>query len=430
MRSFFDRSDLDGRKCDIFAALGGNRSGKSYTAGWLCFALFLRDQAKAGDWFWCIGQNLDRSVGGQQQELWKALPRWMFGQQTWDEKNGFGMNRAITLPTKDGGKCLVEFRSADQAPHTFEQAKLRGVWIDERVSESIYGRLLARIVDRDGWILYSDLYEQFWQFERLVEALPAAGVYAQRFSMYDNAHNLPEGIIERRKSQMSEDEQKQKIAGELVVMEGVVFKEYRDAYESEGGHLVKPFPKGISDLWPKYRLIDYGGSAPTACSWVVIAPNECIYVYREHYEKNLSVQKNAEMIIAASGSEKYICTYMDPHAVDKPPAYYGSSPTISDQYKAAGIESTGWPFVNVMGEHALVQRVKLRFEKSQLMIFDTCINLRRELRSWKYKLDKEGRPLAADAYENGNNHLIDGIKGFMGTNPVYTILKTRVVPQR
>src|SRR5690349_18348355 len=81
MRAFFERADETGRKCDIFAGLGGNRSGKSFSLGVLCFCLYLRDHARDGDWFWCVGQNLDRSVGGQQKELWKALPRWMFGGQ-------------------------------------------------------------------------------------------------------------------------------------------------------------------------------------------------------------------------------------------------------------------------------------------------------------------------------------------------------------
>ncbi len=83
-------------------------------------------------WFWCIGQNLERSVGGHQREVWEALPRRMFRNQTWDEKIGFGMHRKVTLSTSDGRTCLVEFRSADQDPSTFEQAKFTGVWCDER----------------------------------------------------------------------------------------------------------------------------------------------------------------------------------------------------------------------------------------------------------------------------------------------------------
>jgi hypothetical protein len=117
------------------------------------------------------------------------------------EKIGFGGHRKIVLPTNDGGRCLVEFRSADQdAQHVRAGQAHRRRGCDERLPEAIYNRLLPRIVDRNGWILYSDIPEQWWQFERLKEAKPEAGVYFQHFTMHDNAHNLPRGAIERRRA--------------------------------------------------------------------------------------------------------------------------------------------------------------------------------------------------------------------------------------
>ena len=86
----------------------------------------------------------------------------------------------------------------------------------------------------------------------------------------------------------------------------------------------------------------------------------------------------------------------------------------------AGVKGiVGWPRVNEMGEHAMVQKVKFRLENRTLLVFKTCVNLRREFRSWKYKTDKEGRPVSGDAFADGNNHLLDGLKGFIATNPVH-----------
>lgn len=404
--------------------MGGNRSGKTIATHWLCFAKYLRDVARGGDAFWCVAPNFEKSVGtagGQQRELWQALPRRMFGKQVWNEKTGF-MHRTILLPTRDGGRCAVEFRSVDQDATTFETGKLTGVLIDERIPEEIYDRLIPRIVDRNGFILYSDIPEQWWQFERLQEARPEAGVYFQHFTMHDNAANLPAGAVEKAAGRMTADEQELRIKGKFVVMEGVVFKEFKDQHKTDGaggggGHLVKPFP--IPEYWPKWRLIDYGGSAPTACLWVAMSPNEQAYVYREHYERGLNVERNAQMVLNASEGERYERTFMDPHAVDRPPAYYGLSPSVAEQYARSGIQSTGWPFINVMGEHALVQRVKYRLEHRTLFVFDTLIHCRREFRSWKYKLDKDGKPLASDAFEHGNNHTLDCLKGFFGTNPSF-----------
>jgi hypothetical protein len=154
--------------------------------------------------------------------------------------------------------------------------------------------------------------------------------------------------------------------------------------------------------------------------WFAIAPNECVYVYREHYDAGHSVPYNAERIIAASEAERYRVTLMDPHAVDKPPAVYGTAPSVAEQYAAAGIQATGWPFVNIMGEHAMVQRVKFRLENDTLKVFETCPNVIREFRSWMYKRDKAGKALASDGFEAGNEHSLDCIKGFLGTNPCYS----------
>lgn len=427
-KCFFNRADPSGRKCSIFVALGGNRSGKSYVAGWLCMAKYLRDHAVDGDTFWCVGQTNDRSKQGQQKELWLALPRWMFSalgeHQVWDEKRGFGDHPKLVLPTKDGGRCLVEFRSADQDPSTFEQSKLRGIWCDERLPETIYDRLLPRKIDMDGFLLYSDIPEQWWQSARLVDADPRAGVFFQHFEMHDNAHNLPPDAIDEAEAQMTEDQRKQRILGLFQIMEGVVYKEFIDTYEPLG-HLIKPFR--IPDYWPKWRAIDYGGSAPTACPWFAISPDEDIFIYREHYDRGQSVEINAGMIRAASGDEEYVSTLIDPHAIDPPPVYYGKSKTIAEQYADAGIETVGWPYINVLGEHATVQRVKFKLERRKLFVFDTCINTRREFKSWKYKTDKEGKPIAGDAFQKGDNHLLDCIKGWLATDPCFTADRFEII---
>lgn len=421
--AFESRQD-NGRRVDIFAAMGANRSGKTYVGGWMCFAKHLRNNAKPGGWYWCVSLNLDRSVGGQQRELWEALPRWMFGEQSWDSKIGFGGHRKVSLKLAGGGKCLVEFRSADQDPSTFEQAKLDGVWVDESLPETIYNRILARIIDKRGFIIITDIYEQFWYMERLREAPPDAGVYFQVLTMYDNEANLPEGEIETAKARMSEDERRLRIYGEMIVLEGIVFKQYMDHI-----HAIDDFP--IPADWPKWRMIDYGGgSAPTACPWVTLAPNEHIFIYREQYEKGPSVLKHAEKILLASADEKYVANLIDPAAYNEQPGLAmvnGMVDTVALQYERAGIAPIrGWPHTNQIGEHAMVQNVKFRLEKRTLWVFKSCTNMRREFRSWKHKLDKDGKPMSADAYENANNHLIDGIKGFIATNPTHRQVEVRV----
>lgn len=413
-RAFFSRSDNKGRRCSKFVVIGGNRSGKTFVAARMCFAKYLRDVAKDGDHFWAGSQNLDRSIGGLQKELWEALPEAMFMGRMWEPKNGFGGNRTLLVKTRDGGYCTVEFRSADQDLNTFETAKLRGVIWDENLPESLYNRLLPRLIDLSGFFLYSDINNQAWPIERLEEAPPEAGVYYQNFSMYDNEKNLPTGAIEEFKSGIPQEEIDLRVLGKPGAMEGIVFKQYFDHI-----HAIDDFR--IPAIWPKWRMIDYGGSSPTACPWCTISPDEQIFVYREHYDPGPSVQAHAQKILSASGDEKYRNNFIDPAAYNDQP---GMEDTIAVQYEKMGISPLHpWPRSNQMGEHAMVQKVKKRLEDRTLWIFRSCFNMRREMRIWKYQLDKDGKPKKSDAYENSNNHLIDALKGFIATNPTHDTSK-------
>lgn len=440
--AFFNRSDTTGRKCSKFVAIGGNRSGKTFVTARLCFSKYLRDVARTGDHFWAGSQNLPRSISGLQKELWDALPTGMFRGRIWDSKVGFGGGHPVVqIRTRDGGYCTVEFRSADQDLNTFETAKLRGVIWDENLPEALYNRLLPRLIDLQGFLLYSDINNQAWPIERLEEAVPEAGVYYQNFTMYDNASNLPARAIEEFSAGIPQDEIDLRVLGKPGAMEGVVFKQFRDA--GKGAHTIDGFPKGIPDSWPMWRKIDFGETKPTACTWSTISPDEIIFVFREYYDAGHSVFHNAKRIhelsgatwrevargadeihekpwtqIVATGGERYIETFLDPACFGEKQDN-GSLISISREFEDCGIKCIPWPRINLMGEHAAVAKFKLRLERNTWFVFKSCTSMRREMRIWKHKLDKDGKPVAADAYDNKNNHLIDTQKGFISTNPTF-----------
>lgn len=439
----FERRQSNGRKLSKFAAIGGNRSGKTFLTARLCFAKYLRDRAKHGDHFWAGSQNLPRSISGLQKELWESLPAGIFRGRIWDSKIGFGGGHPVVqVRTRDGGYCTIEFRSADQDLNTFETAKLRGVIWDENLPEPLYNRLLPRLIDLNGFFLYADINNQAWPIERLEEALPEAGVYYQNFTMFDNEANLPTGAIAEFSAGLPEDEIRLRVMGRPGAMEGVVFKHYRDS--GKESHVCEDFNVNLTD-WPKWRKIDFGESAPTAVTWSTISPDESIWVFREYYQTGLSVYANAKHIhelsgatyrevlrgkdeihekpwmqLVVEGGEKYVKTFLDPACFGDD---NGSRVTIAQEYRDAGIEVTPWPRANVMGEHAQVAKFKYRLERNTWHVFASCTNLRREMRIWKHKLDKDGKPVAADAYDNKNNHLIDGQKGFIATNPTHAQVK-------
>jgi hypothetical protein len=92
-----------------------------------------------------------------------------------------------------------------------------------------------------------------------------------------------------------------------------------------------------------------------------------------------------------SGDEVYRETLIDPHAFDPPPAYYGAAETIAEQYAAGGHRLTRLAVRERHGRarDGAAREVPLRAPDA-VGVRD-LINLRRELRSWKYKCDKEGQ---------------------------------------
>ena len=423
------QEDFFARRHRTYAALGGNRSGKSVLCGVMCFAKWIRDRATHGDLFWCTSPTSEKSLG-QQKLLWNTLPRWMFGKFSFDEKNGFDGQRPIvtTVLPNGRGTCVINFKNNEQSHSTFEQDAVNGVWADERLPYEIFQRLIPRTIDRQGWILYSDIPEQDWHWFDLFNAESAKQVLCFVLSMYDNQGNLPAGEIELAAARMSTEERDMRIWGKFRRLGGVVFKEFSDemiiptfAIPSHG-----VYPSESN--WPRWRMLDYGGSSPTACPWVAIAPNECAYVYREYYQKFSNVHTTAMAlkdagINAAGEVEEYVDEFIDPAAWN---TEHGNEVCIADQYALEGFSFSPWPRMNEFGERAAVEILKRRMEVGKFKVMKHCVETIRELRAWKYKLDAEGNPLASDVYENKNNHLIDGLKGLFATRPCFTVPQIRV----
>ena len=78
---------------------------------------------------------------------------------------------------------------------------------------------------------------------------------------------------------------------------GLVYDEWVESI-----HLVDPFP--IPDSWTRYRAVDHGTKNPAACLWLAVSPEGFMYLYREFYRANLSIEEIAAHIITLSGNER------------------------------------------------------------------------------------------------------------------------------
>lgn len=403
--------------------IGGNQSGKTVACGEMCFAKHLRDHAKKNSIYWCIAPSQERSVSKQQMVLWEILPRFLFGDQKFDHKNGFGSIRPTVILDPGKRNITIRFKSAsqyDSDPRAFESEAIEGVWIDESIEEHHWDAILPRLIAKRGFSLTSAVPDVPWMYEKFENASPDALVKFVKLSVSDNRENLPPGAIEEMAANMSEDEAQMRIFGNFRFLQGLVYKEFIKEYKPEG-HLVKPFK--IPDDWPKWRCMDLGMSHPTVCLWCTVAPNETAYVYREYTSKGRSAEHDAKAIIGMSGNE----TYMRPVIAD-PSAWSitkANVRSVAQQFGDAGLPFTPAPRTQKMGEWAGVHKVKRWLESRdarnnpKFLVFDTCGFLISEFRKWKVKTDTRNAPLGSDSFEDKNNDSLDALRYWVSTNPVY-----------
>lgn len=402
----------------VAGGMVNHNSGKSFSCGRMVFSKYLRDKAKPGSVFWCISPTTEKSIAGPQKEIWNALPLWMMEGQSYDEKNGFGNVRPTLIVDPRGRRLVVRFKSAAQFsddPRSFEAEAISGVWIDESIEEHVYDALLPRLVAKGGFTLISAIPDVVWMHDRFENAKPDSGIKFIKYRMRDNEANLSDGAIDRMRSNMSSEEAAMRIDGDFRFLSGLVYKEFRKDYKPDG-HLVRAFP--VPRAWPRWRCMDVGMAHPTACLWLAAAPNENLYVYREFYSRASSVQEDARRIIAASEGEEY----RRPVIID-PAAYQiskANTKSVAQQFDEAGLPCVRGPRVQQMGEWALVQKIKKRLEDNRLFVFDTCQNLIREFRTWRFKTDKSYRPLDSEKFVDRDNDGLDALKLLVAINPTHS----------
>ena len=414
----------------ITAGVVHHNSGKSFAAGRMCVATWLRDMARPSQIMWVISPTTEKSVSGPQKELWEALPRSMFGDQSYDGKNGYGGQRPTLLFPREDGVVTVRFKTAaqfDSDPRSFEQEAIDLIWIDESIEESMYEALLPRCVARGARILISAIPDLPWMFDRFENAPPGSKTVFIKCGIDANRSNLSPGAIDSMKSRMSEEEWQMRGLGNFRFLSGLVYQEFLKEYAPEG-HLCKPFR--IPAKWPKWRALDWGNAHPTVCLWAAVAPNETIFIYREYHGVMRPVKDHAAAIKAKSEGETYqgavIC---DPAIFNRSQS---NAASIADEFIRCGLPCIAGVRTNVVGEWALVQRVKNRLLGKTttgplLQVFDNCEHLIWEFRRWKYKLDKNHKPMGSDAFEDRNNDALDALKYLIAAGPCYTPLRTEIV---
>lgn len=156
--------------------------------------------------------------------------------------------------------------------------------------------------------------------------------------------------------------------GQWVKAEGTVYDTFNDSL-----HVVDPFP--IPPDWRKIRVIDFGYSNPFVCLWIAIDPDDVMYVYREIYMTQRTVNTHAKQILELSYAEEIEATVCDHDAEDR-----------------ATLEENGIDTLPAMKDVSRgIQSVKDRLDdqnKVRIKIFRNCLT------EVDYRLDEAKKPIS------------------------------------
>lgn len=434
---FLERLKLPHLHETVYSAWGANRSGKTVATWILCFCKFIRDHAEDGDLFWLIAPTIEKSKQGPHKWLWDGLPHDMFPpDRQYNEQRGFGDNHILELklPGKRG-RCTLVFKTEDQDISQYESDKVKGICWTEATREMILRPCLMRCSDKSGFILIDYLPTHAWHKERLQDN---PDYYSMHFCMNDNAHNLPPGTLEKKRKELTKEEYQLSVEGKNRSGFGAVYKQFIAVHEPEG-HLCRPFK--IPDYWPIYICADWGYRNPHAFCFCAIAPNETLYVFDEQYDSQMTIpqvaDRVAEMLLSHRPTEnshgfglitdlharkKWIQkTLATPVIID--PATFATrqegTGSIANDFEDCGIPMQKGAYTHLLGEAAMVDRVRRRFENNKLIFFDTCKYTIRDHSSWRYKQKKDWSPDEKDRFQNENNHACDAIRYLVCFGPTH-----------
>jgi hypothetical protein len=203
---------------------------------------------------------------------------------------------------------------------------------------------------------------------------------------------------------------------------------YNHFYEST--HVIEPFD--IPRRWSVVRAIDFGHRDPFVTLWGAVGPEGELYIYNEYYNtKGGVMREHARHIEAQSRNRNIVQSVGDPAArqsIDDL-RYEGVSVMEANNDRAAGrlrvleymiSSESGVPPYPIRDMPAS----KAKNKWPRIYIFNTCKNLIRELKYFRWK---EHRAIEGDRERTeGDDHACDALRYLVMTRPSPTNFENRV----
>jgi len=386
---------------------GGNRTGKTECGAveavlWaLCIHPHRKSRNATEGWVVSLSTRFGRDVA--QRKVLKYLLEenisdtiMLKGKKTSRER---GIIDYITIHNAFGTESKIGFKSCDQGREKFQGESLDWVWFDEEPPEDIYEECLLRTLDKQGsaiWGTMTPLKGKSWVYDRIF-LKSGSDISVMHMSWEDNPY-LPESEIKRMQSSLSMSALESRKYGRFMDGTGLVFNEFHD------DNIVDPFD--IPEHWYRMISIDPGFTNPCAVLWIVVDPDDNIFVVSDYSVPEQTVPYHTREIKKINEQFNFAnIAIIDSAALSRT---LGSASSVVEQFEQNGIQVMTRVNKEVFGG---IMKVKGLFQDAngirKLFIFRNCTNLIKELRTYWWGRDE--KPVKKD------DHCIDALRYFVST---------------
>ncbi len=399
---------------------GGNRSGKTECGAvesvYMARGIHPYRQNKNNVFGWVVSlsQQVQRDVA-QSKVLSYINPSWIEDVTMLSGKKEslkYGVIDQIRLKNVFGGTSVIGFKSCDQGREKFQGSSLDFVWFDEEPPEDIYDECRMRVLDKKG-----DIFGTM---------TPLKGLTFIHDKIYLNTENNPEvwcefmewadnpyldkNEVDMLTKTLSDDQLDSRRYGRFKASAGLVYPEF-----DEDIHVIEPF--NIPKEWQDIISIDPGLNNPLSAHWYAVDYDGNVYVVAEHFEAGKDVAYHSHKIKEISDrlswkrdTQGRVNALIDSAANQKTLA---SSKSVTELFFDFGIVAN--PNVNkdmFSGIQRVKQYLKVNDGKTKLYIFPNCVNLIRELKTYRWG--------QGETPKKTDDHALDELRYYLMTKPENT----------
>lgn len=401
---------------------GGNRTGKTVSGGaeavWYATGThpYKRIPIPNRGWVVSLTNEVQRDVA--QREVLKWLPKDQIKDVQMRQGKKDSLDTGIIDFIELTNGSIIGFKSCDQGRAKFQGTSQHWIWFDEEPPEDIYKECKMRVVDTRGdmWGTMTPLQGLTWVYDDIyINEIQDPAIQYWLMQWADNPHLHPEEIA-ALEATMTEDEREARQYGKFVAMSGLVYKEF-----NEDIHVIDPFD--IPHSWYDNISIDPGLDAPLSAHFYAVDPYQNIYAIEEHYQAGQSVEWHAGQLHAIATRLNWpirngkLEALIDSAANQRTLAAERTVTELfyeHDVLADTGVEKDVWT-----GIQRVKQYLKLREHpqvdvwprgKPKLFIFRNCVNMIREIKSYRWKPEGD-KPIKK------NDHAMDDLKYYIMSRP-------------